>query len=1519
MRKRILSCILVLCLVFSLLPVGAFADTGKAASDSAVDVSGTTSVGKMISNEISAQKAETSQDESNISDLIVEDDIAMVTFMTNASECDIVVGIYDENDGTKMLASGTATAFSGDGKVTVDLVGEIPEAFVATAYMLESTSHSPLCKAYTTQMYTTEMQAFLATTVSDYDEDLVLNLDESEETNFAVFNTDTLRADESGGMSVEDKGDGTYIVTNADADVKSLAKGDEFAFTYDDGTVLLVSVATVNVDGDTVTITEATDAELQDFFDYVKIEGTNDSDSQATIDTSVADEGVTLVEEQPAVQFRARAKAIDKEGSYGRSFSVSLKNDKVKGSLTLGYEVSLKVYIKSSYKFVMLKVDFTQSLSATFTAFKGEKSLNLPSVDVYIMAGVYAHLKPSFVCEASVSVKWTGSVKTTIGISYDSDYGFDDKSSSPSCDSKLELSGKIFVGIKVSLNIDFVSDKIASAGLEAKAGAELSEKERLDQASSGSKKHECEKCIEGKITFVKSLTGKVKFIKFEVERTFAEKKWKLSDYYNSITFGDSGKGTCPHISYRLTAAVLDQDGNKVANASIECSKLSNCPLTDSNGVATFYLPNGEYNLNVKSGTQSASKKITIHNNEKIVIINLSTGSQVPDEPQISDSGKCGDDLIWTLDNNGTLTISGEGAMSGYSWQKNTDGKWTTTAPWGKYYKSIKSVEIENGVTSIGGGAFFSCNSLASVMIPNSVREIDECAFKYCSSLTSVTIPDGVTSIGVSAFSGCSSLTSVTIPDSVTSIGAAAFCDCSSLVRVIIPNSVTNIGYDAFLHCTSLTSVTIGDSVTSIEESAFCDCSSLTSVTIPKGVTRIDDWAFSSCSSLTSVTIPDGVTSIGEGAFSDCSNLKSVTIPNSVTSISERAFTGCSSLTSVTIPDSVTSIGGRAFLGCSSLTSVTIPNAVTSIGGAAFEGCSSLTSVTIPDTVTSIDNYAFSGCSNLTSVAMSDSVTNIGWGAFYRCGALTDVYYNGTKAQWNNIYIDNYNECLINANIHFNGDGDEDVPWSSFSNLEQYSAAKAKTAPVEKQGKKSAAFSAKKTKAVEAGVKTRSFTGLKPEAEYVFIVVRDPKAEDYFASGNLCYIAQKQSDASGSVSFAYYSAAESVSESVYVLHVHSYADGACTICGIVDPNYEPPHEHSFGAWKQIKAPTCTAKGTESRTCSCGETETREIAATGHHYTDTVTAPTCTAKGYTTHTCACGNSYADNYTNALGHSYKNGICTRCNAKSPSYVAAPVIKITTSAGKPKISWSKVDGATKYYVYRSTDGKKYSLLVTTAKTSVTNTKATIGTTYYYKVKAAKVVNDKTVKSVYSNVKSIKCTPAAPVVSISRSNGKPKLTWKAVTGASKYYIYRSTDGKTYKQYTTTTKTTYTNTGAASGKKYYYKVKAVAVVNKKNVFSAYSTAKNLMTTIAAPTVSITTANGKPKITWKAVTGADKYIVYRSTDGKTFKQLSTTTKTSLTNTGAKKNTKYYYKVKAVCTKNTSANSALSKAVSIKATK
>ena len=282
-----------------------------------------------------------------------------------------------------------------------------------------------------------------------------------------------------------------------------------------------------------------------------------------------------------------------------------------------------------------------------------------------------------------------------------------------------------------------------------------------------------------------------------------------------------------------------------------------------------------------------------------------------------------------------------------------------------------------------------------------------------------------------------------------------------------------------------------------------------------------------------------------------------------------------------------------------------------------------------------------------------------------------------------------------------------------------------------------------------------------------------------------------------------------------------------------------------------------------------------------------------------------------------SKSNMVSVKCTAASDTSAAptAPTLKITTSAGKPQIYWNPVSGSVKYWIYRSTDGKKFSYYDKTTNTSYTNNSTEIGTTYYYKVKA---VNANGAASDYSVSKSILCKPAAPSVSINRSNGNPKLSWKAVSGATKYWIYRSTDGKKFKYFDSTTKTSYTNSGAASGTKYYYRVKAVAVVNGKNVVSANSSTKSLLTSLAKPSVSITTSNGKPKLTWKAVTGADKYYVYRSTDGKNFSYWDSTTKTSYVNSGAKKNTKYYYKVKAVCASNSNANSAQSAAVSIKAT-
>ena len=267
--------------------------------------------------------------------------------------------------------------------------------------------------------------------------------------------------------------------------------------------------------------------------------------------------------------------------------------------------------------------------------------------------------------------------------------------------------------------------------------------------------------------------------------------------------------------------------------------------------------------------------------------------------------------------------------------------------------------------------------------------------------------------------------------------------------------------------------------------------------------------------------------------------------------------------------------------------------------------------------------------------------------------------------------------------------------------------------------------------------------------------------------------------------------------------------------------------------------------------------------------------------------------------------------------AYEDVRTFTITTAAGKPKLGWRAVDGADKYWIYRSTDGKNFKYYDSTTKTSYTNKATTIGTTYYYMVKAIdKDNNDKVLNT--TAVKSIQCRPAAPGISIYRTNGKPQLKWKAVNGASKYWIYRSTDGESYNYYDSTTKLSYTNTGAENGTKYYYKVKAVAVVSGKNVASAYSNSKNLLTSFGAPYLNARSRYGCIRLIWQGGGDADKYWIYRSTDGKNFKYYDYSENGCYEDCGAGLGVTYYYKIKAICASNSNANSVFSKTVSAKVT-
>ena len=298
-----------------------------------------------------------------------------------------------------------------------------------------------------------------------------------------------------------------------------------------------------------------------------------------------------------------------------------------------------------------------------------------------------------------------------------------------------------------------------------------------------------------------------------------------------------------------------------------------------------------------------------------------------------------------------------------------------------------------------------------------------------------------------------------------------------------------------------------------------------------------------------------------------------------------------------------------------------------------------------------------------------------------------------------------------------------------------------------------------------------------------------------------------------------------------------------------------------------------------------------------------------------------SSAVTFTTPHTHSYQNGACTICGAKDPNYkLTAPSVKTDylISTGKPYIKWAAVAGASKYEVYRSgsKDGT-YTLLGTTTNLNYTDSKANAGYIYYYKVKA---VNANSIKSNYSATVAATCHCARPVVKPDYliSTGKPYIKWTAVSGASKYYVYRSgSSNGTYKYVGTTTATNYTDNKANAGYTYYYKVKAVSKVSS-GANSYYSVVIGATCHCARPSVKITTSNGSPRLTWNAVAGANKYEVYRATSKNgSYTKMFTTSNLSYTNTSAKAGTTYYYKVKAVSKVKSTANSAFSTVVSIRA--
>lgn len=259
-----------------------------------------------------------------------------------------------------------------------------------------------------------------------------------------------------------------------------------------------------------------------------------------------------------------------------------------------------------------------------------------------------------------------------------------------------------------------------------------------------------------------------------------------------------------------------------------------------------------------------------------------------------------------------LLINGSYPTS-ITFTKNVKPRALINAQW------LEVVDIQEGVTSIGAGAFMNCKKLAIVSLPPTLTSIGDDAFNGCEIMQAPSLPNGLLSIGKNAFFNCKgkSFTKISIPANCL-IGTGAFKLCSELITVSqMPANMTTIPNNSFENCYKLKNITIPNTVTTIGNSAFRNCVALTN--IPYGETS-------------------AITEIGENAFFGCTGFTEVEIKNPVSTIKNYAFKGCSNITTVNLPSTIHDIRLGVFSSCTKLANVIVnSDEAPMVGTDAFDG------------------------------------------------------------------------------------------------------------------------------------------------------------------------------------------------------------------------------------------------------------------------------------------------------------------------------------------------------------------------------------------------------------------------------------------------------------------------------------------------------------------------------------------------------------------------------------------------------
>ena len=616
MIKKTLSSLMAILMVFTMIPLTGIVAGAEDASESALDanctVNGNGSFGNMMAdafNTFSDEQTEAS--EYAVTSVVVDEDRNAVAVETNnASECQIIIGVYDDS-GETLLFSQSAPSGNEESQ-DILLNNQLPEHYVVKA--VETDVHgnqlSQVLEDYTN---TRRYEAYENSTTNDYSENRVINLNEDATDNYLVIldgvqiltpdRTDIQQANESTR---------TYTFSKSNQ-TKGLTEGDVFVYNSDDlNQVIIGKVTDVDSNKDSITI-QSEEPTVDEVFETVKIHFEDDY-------MKLVDDG------EPVVKA-----AADYEGDMPVSKTYPFSFGPVNGSATISanvhveFEYDLKLFGKD-YAYAKIKTSPTATIQASIN-YNYNKEIPLPKLSASLWGGaVEIGMSMYVVIKASLKINFHATIKATYGFSWSTTAGLKKLNEKPTVDTSVEIDGSFYLGLKVAPYFS-AGWGLCKATITAEAGGKISAHSGWSYTTGQTTKHDCGlACIYAWIDIPISIKANLTINIFgwkPVDKTWdlwSKTFSKVYDFHYSIKYHEFGRGECGHLSYLITFKVQNENGKPISGANVDGTR------TASDGTAKIWYSEGRHNIKVSANGYCTEESGYGFSSPRTVTVTLEKGS-----------------------------------------------------------------------------------------------------------------------------------------------------------------------------------------------------------------------------------------------------------------------------------------------------------------------------------------------------------------------------------------------------------------------------------------------------------------------------------------------------------------------------------------------------------------------------------------------------------------------------------------------------------------------------------------------------------------------------------------------------------------------------------------------------------------------------------------------------------------------------------------------------------------------------